>query len=70
MRLAPIVKLWFFADVLLALWPQVHWSMRGFDPVFGLPLALVYAYGAGAFIALSVVVAYFSERRARIRAAG
>lgn len=63
MRLPPIVKLWFFADVLLALWPQVHWSVRGFDPVFGLPLALVYVYGAGAFIALSVVVAYLTQSK-------
>lgn len=65
MRLAPLVQLWFAADVLLALWPQFHWLMRGFDPVLGLPLALVYAYGAGVFIALSIVVAYLSQHKTR-----
>jgi hypothetical protein len=55
------VKLWFAADLFLALFPPLHWSARGYDPIFGAPLALFYIFGTSAFIALSVVAAYLSD---------
>ena len=57
------VKLWFAADLFLALFPPLHWAARGPDPIFGGPLALLYIFGTSAFIALSVVVAYFAGRQ-------
>lgn len=57
------LKLWFAADVILALFPPVHWAAHGRDPLFGAPLALLYIFGTSAFIALSVVVAYLATRQ-------
>lgn len=57
------LKLWFAADVILALFPPVHWAARGRDPLFGAPLALLYIFGTSIFIALSVVVAYLATRQ-------
>jgi hypothetical protein len=59
------LKIWFAADLVLALFPPIHWAARGDDPIFGAPLALVYIYGTSAFIALSVVVAYLATRQTR-----
>jgi hypothetical protein len=56
------VKLWFAADLFLALFPPLHWAARGHDPIFGAPVALLYVFGTSAFIALSVVVAYLATR--------
>lgn len=59
------LKLWFAADLALALFPPIHWAAHGKDPVFGAPVALLYIYGLSAFIALSVVVAYLATRQAQ-----
>lgn len=56
------VKLWFAGDLFLALFPPLHWAARGPDPIFGVPLALLYVFGTSVFIAASVVVAYFAGR--------
>lgn len=57
------IKLWFAADLLLALFPPLHWAVRGADPIFGAPVALLYVFGTSVFIALSVVAAYLAGRR-------
>ena len=54
------VKLWFAADLFLALFPPLHWAARGHDPIFGAPVALLYVFGTSVFIALSVVAAYLA----------
>jgi hypothetical protein len=64
------VKLWFAADLFLALFPPLHWAARGPDPIFGAPLALFYIFGTSAFIALSVVVAYLADRQPAPRGRG
>lgn len=56
------LKLWFAADLILALFPPLHWAARGHDPVLGAPVALLYIFGTSVFIALSVVVAYLATR--------
>lgn len=57
------LKMWFAADLVLALFPPIHWLARGRDPVFGAPVALLYIAGTSACIALSVVVAYLATRQ-------
>jgi hypothetical protein len=56
------VKLWFVADLFLALFPPLQWAARGPDPIFGAPLALFYVFATSAFIAASVVTAYLAGR--------
>lgn len=60
--LPTFVKVWFAADLFLALFPPLHWAARGHDPIFGAPVALLYVFGTSGFIALSVVVAYLATR--------
>jgi hypothetical protein len=62
--LPTFVKVWFAADLFLALFPPLHWAARGHDPIFGAPVALLYVFGTSGFIALSVVVAYLATRKA------
>lgn len=61
-RLPAFVKIWFFLDLVLALFPPLHWGLGTADPVQGLPRSLVYIYGTAIFVAASVVVAYFATR--------
>lgn len=69
-RLPMIVKAWFALDLLLALFPPIHWWASGGDPVFGVPRVLFYVYGTSAFIAASVVAAYVTDRGVGGGAAG
>jgi hypothetical protein len=68
-QLPMLVKAWFALDLFLILFPPLHWAASGADPVLGAPRALVYLLAVCAFIALSVVVACFSDgsRRAGAR---
>jgi hypothetical protein len=60
--LPTFIKIWFAVDLVLALFPPVHWAMSGGDPILGVPRSLFYLYGAGALIAASIVAAYFADR--------
>ena len=60
-QLPMFVKAWFALDLFLALFPPLHWTASGFDAIFGVPRALLYLFGTSLVIALSVVVAYFSD---------
>jgi hypothetical protein len=64
------IKVWFAADLVLALFPPVHWAMSGDDPTLGIPRALFYIYGTSFVIAASVVAAYFSDRSLHARPLG
>lgn len=61
MHLPLFIRLWFAADLLLGLFPPLHWSVSG-GTVLGVPSALVYLFGSSLFIAASVVVAYVVDR--------
>lgn len=69
-ELPVFIKIWFAVDLVLALFPPVHWAMSGADPIFGIPSALLYTFGTSFVIAASVVAAYFSDRSLRGRQAG
>jgi hypothetical protein len=56
------VKLWFGLDLVLALFPPLHWAASGTQPIFGVPRPLFYLYGTSLFIAASVVVAYLWDK--------
>ncbi|OWJ58647.1 hypothetical protein [Inquilinus limosus] len=60
-RLPIIIYLWFALDLLLALFPPLHWAAGGNATVLGAPAILVYLFGTSVFIAASVVAAYFSD---------
>jgi hypothetical protein len=60
-QLPMLVKTWFALDLFLVLFPPLHWAASGADPMFGVPRSLLYVLAACAFIALSVVAAYFSD---------
>lgn len=62
-RLPTFVKVWFLLDLAIALLPPLHWLASGSDSVFGVPRSLAYVYGLAIFVASSVVVAYFADRR-------
>lgn len=64
-QLPMLIKVWFAIDLVLALFPPVHWAMSGGDPILGVPRSLFYLYGTGALIAASIVTAYFSDRTLR-----
>jgi hypothetical protein len=64
------VKLWFAADLFLALFPPLHWAAHGTDPISGAPMALLYIYATSAFVALSVVFAYLGGRRHAVHPEG
>lgn len=61
-RLPLFVRVWFVLDLVLALFPPLHWAASGTDPIAGIPRALVYILALSAFITASVVVAYFVDR--------
>jgi hypothetical protein len=56
------VRVWFGLDLILALFPPLHWVASGTETIFGLPQPLVYLYGTSVFIAASVVVAYLCDK--------
>lgn len=68
--LPAFIKIWFAVDLVLALFPPVHWVMSGSDPILGIPRSLLYLYGTSLIIAASVVTAYFCDRGLRARQAG
>jgi hypothetical protein len=70
LELPAFIKAWFAVDLVLALFPPVHWAMSGVDPILGIPRSLFYIYGTSFVIAASVVAAYFSDRSLRARQAG
>jgi hypothetical protein len=55
------VKAWFVLDLFLIMSPPLHWAVSGAAPVFGVPRSLLYLLAVSAFIAASVVVAYFAD---------
>jgi hypothetical protein len=63
--LSMLVKAGFALDLLLALFPPLHWAAGGADLVFGVPRSLLYLLSVSAFIALSVVVACIADPRLR-----
>jgi hypothetical protein len=63
--LRTFIKVWFAVDLILALFPPVHWAMSGSDPILGIPRALLYVYGTSSIIAASIVAAYFAGRTIR-----
>ncbi len=69
-QLPLFVRAWFVVDLVLALFPPVHWAMSGADPILGLPRSLFYIFGVSFVIAASVVAAYFSDRNIRARQTG
>lgn len=66
-QLPTFIKVWFALDLVLALFPPLHWAMSGSDPILGIPRALLYVYGTSAIVAASIVAAYFAERTIRTR---
>ena len=62
----PIV-LWFLADAVLALTPQMHHLASGSAPFLGVPRVLAYLLGTSAFTAASVVVAFLVDVQGRGR---
>lgn len=60
-RLRGVIALWFAADLVLGLLPPLHWAASGGTPILGMPRVLVYLFGSSAFIAASVVFAYFGD---------
>ena len=69
-QLPTFIKVWFAVDLVLALFPPVHWAMSGSDPILGIPRSLFYLYGTSCIIAASIVAAYFTDRALRTREAG
>lgn len=69
-QLATFIKVWFAIDLVLALFPPVHWAMSGSEQILGIPKALLYLYCTSSIIAASVVVAYFADRARRSPEAG
>ena len=56
------IRLWFLADAIVALSPQLHSAASGGAPaVFGLPRVIAYLLGASAFVSASVVAAYVCD---------
>lgn len=55
------IKAWFVFDLVLALFPPIHWLVSDTVPLLGMPGSLVYLGGLGCFIAASVVVAYLCD---------
>jgi hypothetical protein len=70
-QLPMLVKAWFALDLVLVLFPPLHWMASGADPLLGLPRALVYLAVVAAFITSSVVVAHLRDGsfRGRTKAA-
>jgi hypothetical protein len=64
------IKVWFAIDLVLALFPPVHWAMSGSEPILGIPEPLLYLYGTSSIIAASIVAAYFADRARRSSGAG
>lgn len=69
-QLPTFIKVWFAVDLVLALFPPVHWAMSGSDPILGIPRALLYVYGTSSIIAASIVAAYFADRTIRTQETG
>ena len=69
-QLPVFVKVWFVIDVVLALFPPVHWAMSGSDPILGIPRVLFYIYGTSFVTAASIVAAYFADRTLPSQPAG
>jgi len=59
------VKAWFALDLFFALWPPVHWTASRTGPILEIPGSLLYLFGLGTFIALSVAVAFFYDNARR-----
>lgn len=56
------IRLWFLADAVAALAPQVHFAASGAAPsVLGLPRVIAYLLATSAFAAASVVAAYLCD---------
>lgn len=68
--LPAFIKIWFAIDLVVALFPPVHWAMSGGDPILGVPRSLFYLYGTGVVIAASIVAAYFWDRGHRAHHTG
>ena len=56
-----LIRLWFLADAVLALTPQLHHLASDGAPILGVPRVLAYLFGVSAFISASVVAAYFAD---------
>ncbi len=57
-----LVRVWFAADLVLALFPPLQWWAGAGTPLFGVPRVVVYLFATSAFIAASVVAAYLGDR--------
>lgn len=67
-QLLPLfIRMWFVADAVLALTPQVHHLASAGPPILGLPRVLVYLFATSTFIAASVVAAYVCDPARRTR---
>jgi hypothetical protein len=69
-QLPVFIKVWFVIDLVLALFPPVHWAMGGSDPILGIPRVLFYIYGTSFITAASIVAAYFADRTLLSRRTG
>lgn len=57
-----LARLWFVANVALALAPPLHWMVEAHEtPVLGLPASLFYFLGLGLSIMCSLIYAYWQE---------
>lgn len=57
-----LVRLWFVANLVLALAPPLHWAVEAHKTaIFGLPMALFYFLVLGLSIAGSIIYAYWEE---------
>ncbi|HYD33733.1 MAG TPA: hypothetical protein VEA39_04110 [Methylophilaceae bacterium] len=56
-----LVRLWFVANVLLALLPPLHWEIAAQRPVLGLPATLFYFLLLSLSITGSILYAYWEE---------
>jgi hypothetical protein len=69
-QLPTFVKVWFAIDLVLALFPPVHWALSGSAPILGIPRVLFYIYGTSFITAASIVAAYFADRTLLSRRTG
>ncbi|MGY1490297.1 hypothetical protein ACW4YW_12860 [Methylobacillus pratensis] len=56
-----LIKLWFIADAVLALFPPLYWWVNGQPAMLGLPATLVYFLLVSICITASVVAAYYLD---------
>jgi hypothetical protein len=57
-----LARLWFVADVALALAPPVYWAANNYQaPIFGLPATMIYFLVLCSSITLSILYAYWVD---------